>query len=413
MRQGVYPHAWWDVYSALRDAVDAEPLVSVIENAHVVEIGQDADAAWARLEDGTVWTSEVLLGADGYRSVVRRAVDAARPVADYAGYVVWLGQSELPESFAERAGGPDFFNGADDMLAVYPLIDRDGGVTRYGWGWFDPHHTSLFRRIGAIDGTEVKHTPRGDAIPDEVYDEMIRTAQARWHEPWRTGVVEAFRSRDVVATPITEYLPHRVVDGRIGLLGDAAHAQTPMTGAGFEEAVTDAVALAEALDDMPADKGLARYESARLTGMRARVSAASPSAAPSRAPEQVGEPQPLHIDTLIFAFNYEKLTGGMRRRRLPLRKQGWEAKRAGRDQRRRTSRSLGRTHDVVAQLPLTAGGGRVLVVCGSACRTADPHAVSRRGRRSRACRRRSARHSERRRRCSPRRPRERSAASRW
>ncbi|MFJ2837300.1 FAD-dependent monooxygenase [Nocardia sp. NPDC087230] len=273
MRQGVYPHAWWDVYSALRDAVDAEPLVSVIENAHVVEIGQDADAAWARLEDGTAWTSEVLLGADGYRSVVRRAVDAARPVADYAGYVVWLGQSELPESFAERAGGPDFFNGADDMLAVYPLIDRDGGVTRYGWGWFDPHHTSLFRRIGAIDGTEVKHTPRGDAIPDEVYDEMIRTAQARWHEPWRTGVVEAFRSRDVVATPITEYLPHRVVDGRIGLLGDAAHAQTPMTGAGFEEAVTDAVALAEALDDMPADKGLARYESARLTGMRARVSA--------------------------------------------------------------------------------------------------------------------------------------------
>ncbi|MEV4152936.1 FAD-dependent monooxygenase [Nocardia salmonicida] len=273
MRQGVYPHSWWDVYSALRDAADAEPLITVVENAHVAEVGQNDAAAWARVEDGSVWTTDVLLGADGYRSVVRRQVDSARPVADYAGYVVWLGQSELSQSYVERVGGPDFFSGEDDMLAVYPLIDRDGGVTRYGWGWFDPHHTSLFRRIGAIDGAEVKYTPRVNAVPGEVYDEMIRAAETRWPEPWRTGVVEAFRARDVVATPITEYLPHRVVNGRIGVLGDAAHAQTPMTGAGFEEAVADAVALAEALDGVGAEQGLERYEAARLAGMRSRVSA--------------------------------------------------------------------------------------------------------------------------------------------
>ncbi|MGM7648730.1 FAD-dependent monooxygenase [Nocardia sp. JW2] len=273
MRQGVYPHSWWDVYSALRAAADAEPLVTVVENAHVVEVGQDDTTAWAREADGSTWTGDVLLGADGYRSVVRRWVDESRPVADYAGYVVWLGQSELPESYLDRTSGPDFFSGEDDMLAVYPLIDRDGGVTRYGWGWFDPHHTSLFQRIGAIEGTEVKHTPRVDAIPAEVYEEMVRTAEQRWSEPWRTGVVEAFQAREVVATPITEYLPHRVVNGRIGVLGDAAHAQTPMTGAGFEEAVADAAALAEALDGVEVEEGLARYESARLVGMRNRVSA--------------------------------------------------------------------------------------------------------------------------------------------
>ncbi|MFI8975448.1 FAD-dependent monooxygenase [Nocardia asteroides] len=124
-----------------------------------------------------------------------------------------------------------------------------------------------------VSGIEVTHTPRVDAIPDDVYAEMIRTAETRWQEPWRTGVVEAFRARDVVATPITEYLPRRVVNGRIGVLGDAAHAQTPMTGAGFEEAVADAVALAEALDGADGELGLERYESMRLAGMRSRVCA--------------------------------------------------------------------------------------------------------------------------------------------
>ncbi|MEU6561575.1 NAD(P)/FAD-dependent oxidoreductase [Nocardia nova] len=275
MRQGVYPHAWWDVYSALRSAADAEPLITIIENVHISEVGQTDGYAWARADDGREWTAEVVLGADGYRSVVRRYVDAARPVATYAGYVVWLGQSDLPASFAGRVGGPDFFTGANDMLAVYPLIERDESVSRYGWGWFDPNHTSLFRRIGAVDGSEVKYTPRVDAIPDDVYDAMIRRAEAQWEQPWRAGVVEAFRNRDVIATPITEYLPDRVVDGRIAVLGDAAHAQTPMTGAGFEEAVADASALARVLGDADGDarEALERYELTRLTGMRARVSA--------------------------------------------------------------------------------------------------------------------------------------------
>jgi 2-polyprenyl-6-methoxyphenol hydroxylase-like FAD-dependent oxidoreductase len=274
MRQGVYPHAWWDVYSALRSAADAEALITIVENARVVAVGQDENAAWARTDDGSVWSGDLLLGADGYRSVVRRYVDSDHAVAKYAGYVVWLGQSDVPEKFLDRVGGPNFISGDDDMLAVYPLINRDGTVTRYGWGWFDPTHTALFRGIGAIDKAEVKYTPRADAIPGEIYDEMIRIADSQWDEPWRTGVVEAFAAREVIATPITEYLPRRVVNGRIAILGDAAHAQTPMTGAGFEEAVADASALAEAIDRAhEAKQGLERYELTRLTGMRSRVSA--------------------------------------------------------------------------------------------------------------------------------------------
>lgn len=272
--QGALPHAWWDVYSALRSAVDADPLITVVEKAHVVKVGQDSASVWARTETGEAWTADVLVGADGYRSVVRRHVDAEHPDAAYAGYVVWLGQSALPPSHRDRPGGPDFFPSGDDMLAVYPLAERDGQVTRFGWGWFDPNRNAHFRRIGAVAGKRVMRTPRPGDIPDELYRTMATAAGHKWDEPWRSAVAEAFHAREVVATPIAEYLPDRVVSGRVALLGDAAHAQTPMTGAGFEEAVTDARVIADALagTDSP-ERALERYELHRLADMRHRVSA--------------------------------------------------------------------------------------------------------------------------------------------
>ncbi len=107
-----------------------------------------------------------------------------------------------------------------------------------------------------------------------MYESLERAAESKWDAPWRTGVVETIRDRSVIATPISEYLPERVVDGRVALVGDAAHAQTPMTGAGFEEAVIDAAALARELggaDDLGA--ALQRYELLRIGDMRDRMAA--------------------------------------------------------------------------------------------------------------------------------------------
>ncbi|MGI6878289.1 FAD-dependent monooxygenase [Microbacterium sp. gxy059] len=273
LQQGTYPQAWWDVYSALRTAADADPRIEIVEDARVVGVAQDADEARVTLEDGSVRAAEIVLGVDGCRSIVRRHVDETHPVADYAGYVVWLGQSELPAGLAGRIGGPDFDMRGGEMLATYPLMEADGGVRRYGWGWFDPGHNRLLREIGAIRGTEALHTPRASAIPDEVYDAMIRRA-AQWAEPSRSGVIEAFRDREVIATPITEYVPQQVASGRVAVLGDAAHAQTPMTGAGFEEAAEDALVLGRVLAhaDSPVE-ALQAYEALRLMEMQDGVEA--------------------------------------------------------------------------------------------------------------------------------------------
>ena len=80
---------------------------------------------------------------------------------------------------------------------------------------------------------------------------------------------------EVFGTPVAEYLPPRLVRGRVALIGDAAHAASPMTGAGFQNALLDVRALAANLDrvtapDVPA--GLDRYERERLPQARRLVS---------------------------------------------------------------------------------------------------------------------------------------------
>jgi 2-polyprenyl-6-methoxyphenol hydroxylase-like FAD-dependent oxidoreductase len=272
--QGTNPHAWWDMYTALRRAAEDEPLVSIVDDTTVVKVGQDESAAWARTDDGQTWRADVVIGADGYRSVVRRHVDPDRPEATYAGYVVWLGQSPVPPEHRDLMSGPNFFPKGREMLAVYPLIEADGEITRFGWGVFDPRPTALLRRIGALEGLRVLHTPRASDVPDDLYAAMAASAETKWDEPWADAVAASFRKHEVIATPITEYVPERVVNGRIAIIGDAAHAQTPMTGAGFEEAVSDASAIASTLPTAPTTAdGLARFELLRLAEMRGRVQA--------------------------------------------------------------------------------------------------------------------------------------------
>ncbi len=272
IRQGTLPHAWWDVYSALRAAVAADPVIDLVEGVQVVEVGEQDGTAWARDEGGRTWRGDLLVGADGYRSVVRHYVAGDRRHAGYAGYIAWLGQCGIPERWQQRIRGVDFFPHGREMLAVYPLIDKDMRRTRFGWAWFDARHDALMRELGVIRDGHVMRTPRSAAIPDAVLATLAERAGWLWDEPWRAGIVQALRTRTVVATPVSEYVPHQVVRGRVALLGDAAHAQTPMTGAGFEEAVLDAAALADALRGQgDVAQALRHYEGMRLEDMRQRV----------------------------------------------------------------------------------------------------------------------------------------------
>jgi 2-polyprenyl-6-methoxyphenol hydroxylase-like FAD-dependent oxidoreductase len=79
---------WLAIYRWLREVADATAGLTVHESARVDLISSDERAAY--LSGPRVKASaDVIIGADGYRSVVRRAVWPARPFAPYGGFLIW------------------------------------------------------------------------------------------------------------------------------------------------------------------------------------------------------------------------------------------------------------------------------------------------------------------------------------
>ena len=83
-----------DLLEVLRGAVDQSTMTA---GAKLVDFEHDGDGVTARFEDGREERAEVLVGADGLRSVVRtKLLGAHEP--DYAGYVQWQTLVDLDPS---------------------------------------------------------------------------------------------------------------------------------------------------------------------------------------------------------------------------------------------------------------------------------------------------------------------------
>jgi 2-polyprenyl-6-methoxyphenol hydroxylase-like FAD-dependent oxidoreductase len=246
---------------------------------NVIGIGQDWRSAWAVAEDDRRFSADVVVGADGYRSVARRHVAPDNPDAIFAGYALWIGMGsdDLPTRRPWPSGttfaGDDLF-----PLASTPLLIPDPvtGVRtrRLTWAWTDASHNELLRELGCVTGSVVQRTLHGDEIPESDLDELAADARAHFESPWAEVIPDCIERRELIATPIAEYVPSRLVRDRVALVGDAAHVLTPMIGQGFAESLRDAEAIAAAVGARStggAVDGLRAYESRRLAAAREAV----------------------------------------------------------------------------------------------------------------------------------------------
>jgi 2-polyprenyl-6-methoxyphenol hydroxylase-like FAD-dependent oxidoreductase len=202
--------------------------------AEVTAVEQRSDGVVARVGDGSEKRGDLLVGADGLGSVVRAVVADVRP--RYAGYTAWRGVSPVPV----EAGRLTESWGAGERFG---LVDIGGGRTY----WF-----------------ATKNAPEGE--PDEPEGRKAEIVQcfSGWHEPI-AAILEAADESEILRNDVyyLEPLP-RWSEGRIVLVGDAAHATTPGVGQGAAQAIEDAVVLADRLagdGDLPA--ALAEYEAFR------------------------------------------------------------------------------------------------------------------------------------------------------
>ena len=232
---------WGLLWRAVRASV---PVGRYHDGTVVAGFTVDHDGVDVRFGDGRTERFDVLVGADGYRSAIRRHV-APDSAPRYAGYVLWRGN--YPESRLTHRAAIDLADQRDAGYAVcldgaqgvyYPIPDFDGrtdvGHRRINWAVYTAAPPGL-----TFD--EPTSIPPGAVTPAQ-YATLADRLRADFPSDLRAVITES-RIEEVSIQPIYDEVIETYVRGRVVVVGDASTITRPHTGSGATKALQDALAL--------------------------------------------------------------------------------------------------------------------------------------------------------------------------
>ncbi len=231
-----------DLHGVLLQGCRADPRVALRTAARVVDYAHETTGVVALLENGERLPGQALIGADGLRSAVRaRLVGDGEPrVSGHTTYRSVIPTEQMPEEL--RWNAATLWAGPKCHIVHYPL---------QGW--------KVFNLVATVH-TDASEAVAGEPVPTELvrasFAHVVPRAQRIIHaaESWKRWVLCDREPQE------------NWVDGRVALLGDAAHPMLQYMAQGACMALEDAVCLGETLgaepDDIPA--ALAAYATARL-----------------------------------------------------------------------------------------------------------------------------------------------------
>ena len=234
-----------DLYQALYQEA-ARRGIDVQHGKRLAAAEQTSGGVRAVFEDGSDAVGDVLIGADGIHSTTRRLIDPTAPAPTYVGLINLGGYARGVAVDAE----PGSYSMIFGKRGFFGYVLAPGGEV---W-WF-------------------ANIPRGDE-PARGETEAITPAQ------WQPRLAELFAAdagpaaqlvqasgpADITRASPIHSIPHLPAwhNGRMIVIGDAAHAPTPTSGQGASLSIEDAVVLAQCLRDLPTpEMAFTRFEALR------------------------------------------------------------------------------------------------------------------------------------------------------
>ena len=195
-------------------------------NHKVTGFTEGADGVELSFADGSSARGDLLIGADGLKSVVRAQMFGAAP-ATYTGDAAWravVPSERLPKNLLEQV--MSVFMGPDGHVVCYYL--RDG---------------TLLNFVGIVETDEVSEESWTVKLPWE----ELKAQYRGWHPALQTVIDAAdkdqcYRWSLFNRPPIREWSTRRVT-----LLGDAAHPTLPYLAQGAAMSIEDGAVLTRAL----------------------------------------------------------------------------------------------------------------------------------------------------------------------
>ncbi len=233
----VYPVSRTELQAALLEHWGAD---RVHFGQAVTHFQQDEKQVTLTLSDGHQFTGDILIAADGSRSRLRPHILGFHPERRYRGYVNWNGLVNQVDGLPPNTQWTTFV-GEGKRVSLMPISGN-----RFYFFFDVPLPSGLAEDRNSVR-QDLKKYFSGWAEPVQRLIDAL--------DPMTTNRIEI---HDIDPLP-------QLVNGRVALLGDAAHTTAPDIGQGASSALEDAVVLGECFRHCHSDpvKGLREYQQQR------------------------------------------------------------------------------------------------------------------------------------------------------
>jgi len=229
---------------------------SVVTGHHLAEFEQGAEGVTATFVNRKTgqpagrYSADLMIGADGIHSVVRKNYYPKDDAPKYGGRILWRGTTEAPPYLTGRS--MIMMGHVDVKFVAYPIsAPNTHGEALINW------IAELTVPDGMLDRTDWnRKANKADFAP----------SFAQWKFDWIDVPHLIEKSEAVYEFPLVDKDPVKQwAFGRVVLLGDAAHPMYPIGSNGASQAILDSEALARTLSESDnIELALKQYEALRL-----------------------------------------------------------------------------------------------------------------------------------------------------